>query len=74
MIPRLILELSGLAYSIGSDPFLDSEHSTSWQKHDHNKTLIEIKKFIDLKCKNFLDFNKYSKITEYENSTFIPKR
>jgi hypothetical protein len=74
MIPRLILDLSGLAYSIGSDPFLDSEHSTSWQKHDHNKTLIEIKKFIDLKCKNFLDFNKYSKITEYENSTFIPKK
>ena len=43
MIPRLMCSLSGLSKSSGADPFLDGEHATSWQKHDHDETLRQRK-------------------------------
>lgn len=74
MIPKLMLELSGVHEAVGSDPFLDGEHSTSWQKHDHDETLLKIKHFIKTYCGNILDYKKYSHITENENSTFFPQK
>ena len=45
MIPRLLLEFSEINEAIGTDPFLDGEHKTSWQNHDHDKTLLDIRKY-----------------------------
>lgn len=73
MIPRLMLELSDLKEAIGSDPFLDGEHKTSWQCHDHDKTLLNIRSYIKEYFSSELDYKKYSNITNYENSTFIPQ-
>ena len=39
MIPRVLLEISSIKNAIGADPYLDGEHTTSWQKHDHDKTI-----------------------------------
>ena len=55
MIPRLILFLSNLSKSTGVDPYMDGEHKTSWQKHNHDETLMEIKSFI-LKHSNIILF------------------
>lgn len=74
MIPRLILELSDLKEAVGSDPFLDGEHRTSWQNHDHDKTLINIRSYIKENLSSKLDYEKYSIITNHENSNFIPQK
>ncbi len=73
MIPRLLLELSNLSESVGTDPFLDGEHSTSWQKHNHDKTFASINNFIKNSCKSNLEYRKYFELTYNENSTFIPQ-
>ena len=72
MIPRLLLELSDLKLAIGSDPYLDGEHKTSWQKHNHDKTLLYIKDFLK-NCDNNLDFFKYFEFSKSENATFVPQ-
>ena len=73
MIPRLLLELSDLKLAIGSDPYLDGEHKTSWQKHNHDKTLLYIKDFLKKNCDNNLDFFKYFEFSKSENATFVPQ-
>jgi hypothetical protein len=64
MIPRLMCFLSGLLKSSGADPFLDGEHTTSWQKHDHDETLSRIKGFIEKNCNNLLEYESYSQYTK----------
>lgn len=73
MIPRLMLELSDLSEAVGSDPFLDGEHKTSWQKHDHDKTLMKIRNYIKNNFNSELDYDKYTNLLRYENSTFVPQ-
>lgn len=38
-IPQVVQLMLGLKSSIGIDPYLDGEHKTSWQLHDHKKML-----------------------------------
>ena len=73
MIPRLMLFLTNLSKSIGVDPFLDGEHATSWQKHDHDETLSGIKDFIEKHCNSYLDYKDYSQFTGRENFVFKPQ-
>lgn len=73
MIPRLLLEFSELKEATGTDPFLDGEHKTSWQNHDHDKTLLDIRKYFNENFNSKLEYKKYNNLTHYENSTFIPQ-
>ena len=43
--------------SYGIDPFLDGEHQTSWQKHDHYELFLKITN--RLKKKKYLEFKDY---------------
>lgn len=72
MIPRLMLELSNIDEAVGTDPFLDGEHKTSWQKHDHDDTLIDIRNFINKSGDGELKFSSYSKLANIENMSFKP--
>lgn len=73
MIPRLMLELSDVSEAVGSDPYLDGEYKASWQKHDHDKTLLKIRNYIKKNFNSELNHNKYSDLLRYENSTFAPQ-
>ncbi len=73
MIPRIILFLSNLSKSTGVDPYLDGEHKSSWQKHDHDETLMEIKNFILQHSDSFLDYKNYAKYTNRESFVFQPQ-
>ena len=56
MIPKILLEISSIKDALGADPYLDGEHTTSWQKHDHDKTIQKLRKYIKIKNKNKIDF------------------
>ena len=34
LVPKILLKITQLKAAVGTDPFLDGEHKTSWQKHD----------------------------------------
>lgn len=72
LVPCMVLELSGLASAIGVDPYLDGEHMTSWQVHDHNKAFMEIKSFLKKHCKKNLDYSAYRHLLTHENYSMIP--
>ena len=44
MVPRVMLEISDIKEALGTDPFLDGEHKTSWQKHDHDEAILLVRK------------------------------
>jgi hypothetical protein len=72
MIPRLISSLTNTKSSYGIDPFLDGEHQTSWQKHDHYEIFLKITN--QLKKKKYLEFKDYSKFLKYENFSLKPDK
>lgn len=72
MIPRLISSLTSVKNSFGIDPFLDGEHQTSWQKHDHYKIFLNITN--RLKKKKYLEYKDYSKFLNYENFSLKPEK
>lgn len=72
MIPKLLSSFSDVKECYGIDPFLDKEHQTSWQKHDHSLLFNNIIKII--KKNKSLDFEKYRKFLKYENYTYIPSK
>lgn len=72
MVPRLLLELSELDRAVGADPFLDGEHKTSWQPHDHEEGISRLREFIDRVCEGRLDFASYGRHTQQENIVFHP--
>ena len=74
MVPCMLLELSGLSMAVGSDPYLDGEHQTSWQVHDHNKGLQSIRGFIEQYCAGGIDYESYKHLLGYENYSMIPSR
>jgi hypothetical protein len=74
MIPRLMLDFSNISQAVGADPFIDGEHKTSWQPHNHNKTLQRIRKFIDDTGGQALDFSLYKSISKFENMSSIPQK
>ena len=73
MIPQLILRLSDLQSAMGTDPFLDGEHKTSWQVHDRHKDFARINEFIDKHCNGILDYSSYQSLTTLEHNSFIPQ-
>ena len=62
MIPRGMLALSGIESAVGVDPFLDGEHSTSWQPHDHDKAMRILLEKILPGREGVLEFEAYAKI------------
>jgi len=75
MIPKLVSKYTNIKYTEGIDPFLDGEHTTSWQKHNHYKEFKKISNKIDeLVNKNTkeLVIEKYLDKTKYEQLSFHP--
>ena len=73
MVPRLMLELSELSEAVGSDPFLDGEHQTSWQPHDHEEGITRIRDYIDRTCPDRIDYCAYQQHAKLENMVFKPQ-
>jgi hypothetical protein len=74
MIPRLILEFSGLSKAVGVDPFLDGEHQSSWQPHDRDTLFRELADYIEGESPGELDFTRYRHLTGFEHFTLRPGR
>lgn len=72
MIPKLVLHYSDLTSAVGIDPYLDGEHKTSWQSHDHGAFFRETTQFIDSYCQGSMDFEKYSRLTRDQDCTIQP--
>lgn len=72
LVPTALLALSDLKSAVGSDPFLDGEHQTSWHPHDHNEAFREIQSFIETHCRDRLSFDSYSHLLGNENFTLRP--
>ena len=76
MIPKLMSKYTKIKYTEGIDPFLDGEHTTSWQKHDHNneffKITNKINSLVNKEKNNEIIFEKYSKAAKYEPMSFQP--
>jgi hypothetical protein len=71
MIPRVISLCANLN-TMGVDPYLDSEHRTSWQKHNQEKLITIIKDRI-FKNKT-IDYRLYKKDLKFENYSWIPSK
>ena len=71
MVPKILLEISELKEAVGTDPFLDGEHKSSWQRHSHKNSFFLIKRFISSN-KNILDINVYKKFLKFENFSIYP--
>lgn len=71
MVPRVMLEISDIKEALGTDPFLDGEHKTSWQKHDHDEAILLVRKIIK-QSKNLLNAHNYKKNLRFENFSFYP--
>lgn len=71
-VPRLLLDLTGLKQAVGTDPFLDGEHKTSWQPHDHDSELKDIREFIDRSFGKRLDLKHYAPFLAHENYSMRP--
>ncbi len=74
MIPRLILHYCDIKSAVGIDPYLDGEHLSSWQAHDHGDLFRELTGFIDTYCKDEMDFDRYAHMTGYQDFTIRPAR
>ena len=72
MIPRMLLEYSGLESAVGSDPYLDGELPVSWQVHDHDRAFQELKSFIGSCCRKRFAFRTYKHLLHYENFSMRP--
>lgn len=71
LVPRILLKISDLKEAIGSDPYLDGEHKSSWQKHDHQKAISLLNNILT-QTKNKLNINVYKKNLKFENFSFFP--
>lgn len=74
MIPRLMLEFSGLASAVGVDPYLDGEHTSSWQPHDRDTLFRELADYIAAESPDELSFERYGKLAGFETFTLRPGR
>lgn len=73
MVPRLLLEISELDQATGVDPFLDGEHKTSWQPHDHDEELRALRRFIVERMRGTLDPKGYRQYLGHENYVVQPQ-
>ncbi|MDH3912879.1 MAG: hypothetical protein OEU09_16455 [Rhodospirillales bacterium] len=74
LIPRLMLEFSDLGSAVGIDPYLSGEHATSWQGHNEDEALREMRDFIRAASPVALDYGNYRELMGYEHHTLIPDR
>ena len=58
LVPKILLKITQLKAAVGTDPFLDGEHKTSWQKHDRSHASLMIDKILK-RSKYKLDINLY---------------
>lgn len=73
LIPRLLLDLTSLASAVGSDPFLDGEHTTSWQPHDRDQALQNLRAVIsNFPVKKFC-YKWYEHMVPFEHHSVRPK-
>lgn len=72
MIPRLLLQYSELSSAVGIDPYLDGEHLSSWQAHDHGELFAELSGFIDQHCNGVMDFEKYRQLVGFQDCMLHP--
>jgi hypothetical protein len=73
LVPRLLLEISELDRATGIDPFLDGEHKTSWQPHDHDNELKQLREFIFTQCGGRLEISTYERFLGHENYSMRPE-
>ncbi len=73
MVPRLLLEISDLGRATGVDPFLDGEHKTSWQPHDHDVELQALRELIARGFGGRLDIESYGRFLKHENYALQPE-
>ena len=72
LVPRALLALSGLNYAQGVDPYLDGEHPTSWQPHNHDDGLERILGKIFQSGQIKLDLESYRHLLDNEHWSFKP--
>jgi len=72
MVPRLLLDFSGLATAVGTDPYLDGEHQTSWQDHDHDTELQAVRTFARSQSQSVLKYEDYADVVGHENHSMLP--
>jgi len=72
MIPRLLLAVSELESAVGSDLYLDGEHRTSWQKHDHDEVIRNLCDFVYTHCPEDLNFDSYQGLASWEHFELRP--
>lgn len=72
LVPRLLLEFSDLEEAVGADPFLDGEHKTSWQPHDHDAALQDLKSFFERRMGGAFRLAAYRDLLGHENYALRP--
>ena len=72
MIPRLMLQYTGLERAVGIDPYLDGEHMTSWIAHDRDEFFRELVAIVDERCAGTLDFDRYADLTSEQDMALRP--
>ncbi len=72
-VPKLLLATTSLKKSIATDPFLDGEHTTSWQKHNRDYEYLKIINYLKNIDNNVLVYSKYKRYLESEHHQLLPK-
>lgn len=73
LVPRMLLAITGLDSAVGTDPYLDGEHKTSWQTHSHDSVIAGLIELLGRCDKEKLDINTYKNLLNYENYTMLPQ-
>jgi SAM-dependent methyltransferase len=72
MVPRLLLDFSELATAVGTDPYLDGEHQTSWQDHDRDAELLAVRAFAHSRSNVVLKYEDYADVVGLEAHSMRP--
>ena len=73
LVPKILLNISGIKNATGIDPYLDGEHLSSWQKHDQDNAMIKLKKILK-SAGSELKYHFYKKKLKFENFSIIPQK
>jgi hypothetical protein len=71
-VPRLLAATTDLKHAIATDPFLDGEHTTSWQKHNRDHEYSKIINYLKKEDNKKLIYSTYKKYLESEHHQLIP--
>jgi hypothetical protein len=67
-----MLEFSELESAVGEDLFESGEHTTSWQAHDEDAALREMRDYILRESPEVLDYRRYQGLSGYEHHSLRP--